>query len=567
LLVVVLAAVMLSAATAPGAAAGGYAPNPTFDETCGGGVPCGWSSPNGTISTDVSTAHTSGKSLLLSGSVEGAVAAGASLRIGAGSYTASVWYRTTDPTVTGVALSTAFFEDGGSSTGDFADFAVPIADGGWHRLELAGPAGPETQQLLIYVFAFCNAACSGGYQVNFDDLSVVSGIAPNPTFDQYCAVPPCGWSSSHAISVDVSTSHTSGESLLLSGSVQGIISAGVSVSAGAGSYTASVWYRTTDPKVNLVGLGTTFFGGAGATFNHYVAPIADGNWHRLELVGLAGPGTQSLAIDLLAVCNAACSGGYQVNFDDVSVVSGIAPNPTFDQPCAAVPCGWSTTTGTISTDVPTSHTSGESLLLSGSVQGVVSATASVSAGAGSYTASVWYRTTDPKVSAVGLSTSFFGGAGSPSLSEVEAAVADGNWHRLELAGFAGPGTQSLTIDLLAFCNAACSGGYQINFDDLSVNGGPAAAPTAVTVAALAARRTGTFVSVTWRTRSEVGVMGFNIWRGGQKLNRSLIPARGGQPGRSYRFVDRSNRRTVPIYRLEVISVSGARSWVGPIRSR
>ena len=74
-------------------------------------------------------------------------------------------------------------------------------------------------------------------------------------------------------------------------------------------------------------------------------------------------------------------------------------------------------------------------------------------------------------------------------------------------------------------------------------------------------RTG--VTATWRTRSELDVLGFDLYRNGVKLNARLIPARhsGEATGAAYRFVDRlAPRLHEPTYRLQVVSLRGSRSW-------
>ncbi|MFN2467533.1 MAG: hypothetical protein ABR521_05300 [Gaiellaceae bacterium] len=88
-------------------------------------------------------------------------------------------------------------------------------------------------------------------------------------------------------------------------------------------------------------------------------------------------------------------------------------------------------------------------------------------------------------------------------------------------------------------------------------------PTAVELTSFRARSEQGRVAVTWRTASQAGVLGFNLWRSGTKVNRALVPARGGLSGASYRFVD---RRVQPgkayTYRLQLVHRDGARSWHG-----
>jgi hypothetical protein len=93
--------------------------------------------------------------------------------------------------------------------------------------------------------------------------------------------------------------------------------------------------------------------------------------------------------------------------------------------------------------------------------------------------------------------------------------------------------------------------------------------TAVKLADFGATRMAAAVGVHWRTANETEVVGYNVWRvaAGRtvKLNRALVVARasGRAAGASYRVVDRSARRTSAVtYRLQAVSVSGKRSWLG-----
>ena len=104
-------------------------------------------------------------------------------------------------------------------------------------------------------------------------------------------------------------------------------------------------------------------------------------------------------------------------------------------------------------------------------------------------------------------------------------------------------------------------GYQVFKNTLKVD-----IPTSVTVTAFRAKansRKG--VTLTWRTASEFGALGFNVWRFAQgkgvKVNRALIPAK--QAGRSaaYRLIDRRAKRGVAYtYRLQVVRTNGTRAW-------
>ena len=75
------------------------------------------------------------------------------------------------------------------------------------------------------------------------------------------------------------------------------------------------------------------------------------------------------------------------------------------------------------------------------------------------------------------------------------------------------------------------------------------------------------VVVRWRTRSERGALGFNLYRGDQKhvrLTRTLVRASGRGRGRSYSYVDRTARKGEPgRYWLEVVLRGGSRIMFGP----
>ncbi|MFN2468003.1 MAG: hypothetical protein ABR521_07755 [Gaiellaceae bacterium] len=96
-------------------------------------------------------------------------------------------------------------------------------------------------------------------------------------------------------------------------------------------------------------------------------------------------------------------------------------------------------------------------------------------------------------------------------------------------------------------------------------------PTIATLLGVNARVARGVVTLTWRTASETGTAGFEVWRtgGGQttKLTRGLIPAKhaGRSRGAAYRVVDRGVRRgTSYTYRLRVVGTDGRRAWRGSV---
>jgi hypothetical protein len=96
---------------------------------------------------------------------------------------------------------------------------------------------------------------------------------------------------------------------------------------------------------------------------------------------------------------------------------------------------------------------------------------------------------------------------------------------------------------------------------------PASGPTPAQVSSFDAISSKAGATLHWRTGSETGILGFNVWRyrgaKGVKVNRTLIRAkRSGEPaGASYRFVDRA----APVkrgltYRLQLVDLKGKRTW-------
>lgn len=93
---------------------------------------------------------------------------------------------------------------------------------------------------------------------------------------------------------------------------------------------------------------------------------------------------------------------------------------------------------------------------------------------------------------------------------------------------------------------------------------PISTPTAVRTSSLTAARSARGVVLSWRTGSEVGTLGFNVYRtqGSKRvrLSRALIRARGDVGGRSYRFVDRKAPRAAEGYWLQEVRTDSTRRW-------
>lgn len=95
-------------------------------------------------------------------------------------------------------------------------------------------------------------------------------------------------------------------------------------------------------------------------------------------------------------------------------------------------------------------------------------------------------------------------------------------------------------------------------------------PTAVRLSSFSAAARGRGVVVRWRTESEVGLVGFHVFRSRSgklvRLTRMPLEAAGAAAGRSYVWRDRAgaagNR-----YRLQALSADGRRWFVGAVRAR
>jgi hypothetical protein len=85
-------------------------------------------------------------------------------------------------------------------------------------------------------------------------------------------------------------------------------------------------------------------------------------------------------------------------------------------------------------------------------------------------------------------------------------------------------------------------------------------PTAVMLASFRALRQAKGVQLRWRTATEVGLLGFNVYRGTVKLNRALIHAKARAGGAAYGFAVRPGRAGA--YRLQAVGIDGSKRWVG-----
>jgi hypothetical protein len=136
-----------------------------------------------------------------------------------------------------------------------------------------------------------------------------------------------------------------------------------------------------------------------------------------------------------------------------------------------------------------------------------------------------------------------------------------------VSAFSG-GRENSATDVYADVDSTRSFDFQLG----TVSQSSCAAPTAVRVMGFGARAGHGGVVLRWRTASEAGVLGFNVWRrgaGGElRLNHALVSAGGRASGARYRLVDRNARPGASYtYRLQIVSRDGARSWYRSARVR
>jgi hypothetical protein len=106
------------------------------------------------------------------------------------------------------------------------------------------------------------------------------------------------------------------------------------------------------------------------------------------------------------------------------------------------------------------------------------------------------------------------------------------------------------------------------FSDWAVGNG--VSPTAVTLNFFMARMAGAGVALDWQTASEVGVVGFDVYRAASaagpytRVNAALIPAQGDAlMGAAYRYVDTPGFGGF-YYQLEDVAADGGRTRHGPV---
>jgi predicted extracellular nuclease len=85
-------------------------------------------------------------------------------------------------------------------------------------------------------------------------------------------------------------------------------------------------------------------------------------------------------------------------------------------------------------------------------------------------------------------------------------------------------------------------------------------PTAVRLRSFTARRAGGAVLLRWRTASEAGVAGFDLYRGATRISHAPARAVDSHFGWAYSFRD-VRPAAAPTYRLAEVRLDGTRAWI------
>lgn len=260
--------------------------------------------------------------------------------------------------------------------------------------------------------------------------------------------------------------------------------------------------------------------------------------------------------------------------------ANIVPNPGFETGCASLPCQWFPQTGATMLWYPVGpHTGARDMRMSSLgtnfIMTALSDCVAVTAGT-KYDLSIWYRVAAGQlVKFVGFGPIFFsnadctGSVASPAGAQTNSALADGLWHQItgQVTAPTNPpfNAQSAHLEINFTCTLMCAAGQSADFDDASMD----AAPLAITISSLSARRSPKGTVVRWRTGSEADTLGFHLYREHARkrvrIDRSLILAKGAVSGARYSFRDRRAPHGKLLYRLQAVSRDGSRTWYGPAR--
>ena len=124
-----------------------------------------------------------------------------------------------------------------------------------------------------------------------------------------------------------------------------------------------------------------------------------------------------------------------------------------------------------------------------------------------------------------------------------------------------PDGQTLVVEVEEYTANAGAASYTVTISGLT--------PTAVQLRSFTAAPAARGILLRWRTGSEAGLLGFDVYRGTgvhkRKLNHSLIRAKGSPAGASYSWLHRGAKRGTR-YRLQAVNADGSRRWCGAVRS-
>lgn len=166
------------AVVAPASGATNAAPNPGFEDDCGG-IPCQWSATTGaTVARSTSNPHGGAASLrVIANRYPGGGGVSDCVPISPGTVFASVWHRTDDADVSRFFIIPNYYSDAACIEGGIASGFTfsPTPDGQWHLFSGSeNVAPPETQAVRIVLSIGCDACQSGMTSAigHFDDVSL-----------------------------------------------------------------------------------------------------------------------------------------------------------------------------------------------------------------------------------------------------------------------------------------------------------------------------------------------------------------------------------------------------------
>lgn len=254
----------------------------------------------------------------------------------------------------------------------------------------------------------------------------------------------------------------------------------------------------------------------------------------------------------------------------------VAPNPGFETDCAGVPCGWTGNSGQATRDTTQKHNGVASLKLatpalpspSPAQANAQTACINTSFPAGALPLGYWYRA-NAGVSGLAMIVNAYtaAGCGTGGLGQLQlqpgSVDTSGVWRRVEGSVTLTSPAASVKITLSIGCTTGCTTSKTANFDDVAVGQAP---PTAVTLVSFRGTRTARGVRLAWKTAAASHVVGFNVYRGQTRVNRTLIASTRGLTG-SYVWLDRTAARTTRsiTYRLQAVGLDGTRTWLGSAR--